>query len=112
MLSDTTLLRTLDLPGGGVVPVAVVPGEQVHVVYGRVSLTLNTVGPGHQEILAGGDEVRLDRNGLAVIEAIGPSRIQLYEPIRRATPLRRVAEQVARRFSALLSRRATLARLG
>lgn len=109
MLRETTLLRTLDLPDGGMVPVAVVPGEQVHVVYGRVSLTLNTVGAGHQETLAGGDEVRLDRDGLAVIEALGPARIQLYEPIRRASLLRRAAEHAVRRFGALLSRRPTIA---
>jgi hypothetical protein len=109
MLRDTTLLRTLDLPDGGMVPVAVVPGEQLHVVYGRVSLTLNTAGAGHQQTLAGGDEVRLDRDGLAVIEAIGPARIQLYEPVRLASPLRRAAENTARRLGALLSRRATIA---
>lgn len=109
MSRDTTLLRTLDLPGGGMVPVAVVPGEQVHVVYGRVSLTLDTAGPGHQEMLAGGAAIRLEENGLAVIEAIGPARIQLLEPIRRRSPLRRVAVHVARRFGAVLFRRPTIA---
>jgi hypothetical protein len=99
--NETTLLRTFDLPCGGIVPVAIVPGEQVHVVYGLVSLTLNTAGPGHQETLAGGDELRLDRNGLAVIEAMGPARVQLYEPIRRASPLQRFAGRAVRRFRRL-----------
>jgi hypothetical protein len=106
--NETTLLRTLDLPCGGIVPVAIVPGEQVHVVYGLVSLTLNTAGPGHQETLAGGDEVRLDRDGLAVIEALGPARVQLYEPSRRASPLQRLAGQARRRFAAWLQRRPEL----
>jgi hypothetical protein len=100
MYRETSVLRTLDLPGGGMVPFPAVSGEQVRVLYGRVWLTEE--GGGRDAFLAGGEEIRLDRCGLAVIEALGPARVQLVEPLRGPSPLRQVAEQASRWVSGLL----------
>ena len=39
MREPVSTLRTLDLPGGSLVPFASIPGERVRVLYGRVWLT-------------------------------------------------------------------------
>jgi hypothetical protein len=67
--------HTLDLPGGSVVPFDSVPGERVRVLCGHVWLTEE--GSAHDAFLGSGEEVRLATNGLAVIEALGPARVQL-----------------------------------
>jgi hypothetical protein len=61
------------------VPFPAVPGEQVRILYGRVWLTEE--GGGSDAFLASGEEIRLAQRGLAVIEALGPARVELIEPV-------------------------------
>lgn len=82
------------------VPFPVVPGERVRVLYGRVWLTEE--GGRRDAFLASGEEVRLDRPGLAVVEALGPARIELIEPLAGPSPLRQAAEQASRWVAGLL----------
>ena len=81
MAASISMFRTLDLPGGSLVPFVSVPGERVRILYGRVWLTEE--GRTHDAFLASGEEARLDSRGLVVIEALGPARVQLYEEARR-----------------------------
>ena len=39
MTEPASIFRTLDLPGGSLVPFTSVPGERVQILYGRVWLT-------------------------------------------------------------------------
>jgi hypothetical protein len=100
MTRETTVLRTLDLPGGGMVPFPAVPGEQVRILYGRVWLTEE--GGGYDAFLAGGDEIRLGNSGIAVIEALGPARVQLIEPVNGPSLLVQTAERATRRLGTWL----------
>jgi hypothetical protein len=96
MMQAMTVLRTLELPGGGVIPFPVVPGEQVRILYGRIRLTEE--GSEHDKFLASGEEVRLDGRGLAVIEALSPARFELVEPVRARVPGRGFTEWLTRRL--------------
>ena len=80
MREPVSTLRTLDLPGGSLVPFASIPGERVRVLYGRVWLTEE--GDARDAFLASGEEVSLAGRGVAVIEALGPARIELIEEVR------------------------------
>lgn len=100
MTREMTVLRTLDLPAGGMVPFSVVPGEEVRILYGRIWLTEE--GGRRDAFLASGEEIRLDARGLAVIEALGPARVQLIEPVRGPSMLAQAADRAARRLGALL----------
>ena len=82
------------------VPFPAVPGEQVRVLYGRVWLTEE--GGGRDAFLASGEEARLDRPGLAVIEALGPARVQLIEPVTGPSLIAQAAGRAAQRVGALL----------
>lgn len=79
MRHQPTVFKTLDLPGGTLMPLAAVPGERVRVLCGRIWLTEE--GSPHDAFLGRGEEVSLDTRGLAVIEALGPARIQLIESV-------------------------------
>lgn len=79
MNSGSTVFKTIDLPGGTLMPFASVPGERVRILYGRVWLTEE--GSPRDAFLASGEEVALDTRGLAVIEALSPARIQLLESV-------------------------------
>ena len=70
---------TLDLPGGSVLPFSSLPGERVRVLYGRIWLTEE--GSLRDAVLAPGEEVALGTRGLAVVEALGPARIELFKSI-------------------------------
>jgi len=100
MSRETTVLRTLDLPGGGMVPFPAVPGEQVRILYGRVWLTEE--GGGGDAFLASGEEIRLGKRGLAVIEALGPARVELIEPVTGPSILGQAAERATRLLGNLL----------
>jgi hypothetical protein len=100
MTRETTVLRTLDLPGGGMVPFPAVPGEQVRILYGRVWLTEE--GGGSDAFLASGEEIRLAQRGLAVIEALGPARVELIEPVIGPSLLAQAGQRVAQRLGAWL----------
>jgi hypothetical protein len=100
MTREATVLRTLDLPGGGMVPFPAVPGEQVRILYGRIWLTEE--GGGHDAFLDSGEEIRLGKRGLAVIEALGPARVQLIEPVIGPSLLTQAAERATRRLGAWL----------
>ena len=95
MTASNSMLRTLDLPGGSLVPFVSVPGERVRILYGRVWLTEE--GRAQDAFLASGEEVRLGTSGLVVIEALGPARVQLFKEARGpASWSRQVAAQYRR----------------
>ena len=101
MRKAVSTFRTLDLPGGSLIPFTPMPGERVRILYGRVWLTEE--GIARDAFLAGGEEVRLGSRGLAVIEALGPARIQLIEDVRPSR-LARSTVVLAARFMALMRR--------
>lgn len=103
MSRETTVLRTLDLPGGGMVPFPAIPGEQVRILYGRIWLTEE--GGGADAFLASGEEIRLGKRGLAVIEALGPARVELIEPVTGPSILGQAAERATRLLGNLLRQR-------
>jgi hypothetical protein len=102
MRESATIFRTLDLPGGSLIPFTSAPGERVRILYGRVWLTEE--GSARDAFLASGEEVSLDGRGLAVIEALGPARIQLVEDLRGPSAVTRTAEALYRRASGALRR--------
>ena len=77
MKHESAVSKTLDLPGGTLVPFASSPGERVRVLYGRVWLTEE--GDPRDAFLVSGEEVALGGRGLAVIEAFTPARVQIFE---------------------------------
>jgi hypothetical protein len=103
MTESSFRFRTLDLPGGGLVPFFSAPGERVRILYGRVWLTEE--GRPDDAFLASGEEVRLDAPGLVVIEALGPARVQLYEEKRGSSALSCMAAKFQRRATAWLRSR-------
>ena len=102
MRESLSTLRTLDLPGGSLIPITSIPGERVRILYGRIWLTEE--GNVRDAFLASGEEVSLASRGLAVIEALGPARIQLIEDIGRPSQLVRAAVVLAGRGRTLLRR--------
>jgi len=87
MREPVSTLRTLDLPGGSLVPFTSIPGERVRILHGRVWLTEE--GAPRDVFLASGEEASLGSRGLAVIEAIGPARIELIDAMREPSLLAR-----------------------
>lgn len=102
MKEPVSTLRTLDLPGGSLLPFTSIPGGRVRILYGRVWLTEE--GDTRDAFLASGDEVSLASRGLAVVEALGPARIELIEEVRGPSLLARAAAALARQAVALLRR--------
>jgi hypothetical protein len=100
-MSPSTL-RTLDLPSGGLLPFRSTPGERVRVLYGRVWLTAE--GDTRDSFLASGEEVSVGGRGLAVIEALGPARIELIQTVRGPSPIAHAAAALVRRIRAALRR--------
>jgi hypothetical protein len=98
MREPASTLRTLDLPGGSLLPFTAIPGERVRVLYGRVWLT--TEGDARDAFLASGDEVSLASRGLAVMEALGPARVELVEAVRGPSLAARGAVALARQARA------------
>lgn len=78
MKTESATFKTLDLPGGTLVPFPSTPGSSVRILYGRVWLTEE--GDTCDAFLASGEEVSLHSRGLAVIEALGPARVQWIGP--------------------------------
>jgi hypothetical protein len=103
MRESPSTFRTLDLPGGSLVPFTSAPGERVRVLYGRVWLTAE--GDTRDAFLASGEEVSLASRGLAVIEALGPARVELIEPVRGPSWLALAAAALVRRVRASMRRR-------
>jgi len=95
MREPVSIFRTLDLPGGSLVPFTSIPGERVRILFGRVWLTEE--GIARDVFLASGDEVSLDSRGLAVIEALGPARVQLVEDLPGPSAAARALGAVTRR---------------
>lgn len=102
MRESASAFRTLDLPGGSLVPFISVPGGRVRILYGRVWLTEE--GSARDAFLASGEEVSLGSRGLAVIEALGPARIQLAEDVRGPSVVARAAASLYRRAAGALRR--------
>lgn len=102
MRESASVFRTLDLPGGSLIPFTSVPGERVRILYGRVWLTEE--GSARDAFLASGEEVSLGSRGLAVIEALGPARIQLIEDVRGPSVATRAAASLYRRAAGALRR--------
>lgn len=103
MSDSVSVFRTLDLPSGSLVPFVSVPGERVRILYGRVWLTEE--GSPHDAFLASGEEVSLGSRGLAVIEALGPARVQLYEDVRGPSAVARAVATLVPRAAGWLRRR-------
>ena len=100
MKESASVFRTLDLPGGSLVPFTSIPGERVRILYGRVWLTEE--GSLLDAFLASGEEVSLGSSGLAVIEALGPARIQLIEDVRGPSVVARAVASLYRRAAGTL----------
>lgn len=98
---SATIFRTLDLPGGSLLPFTSVPGERVRILCGRIWLTEE--GNRHDAFLATGEEISLGRRGLAVIEALGPARVQLYKDVDRWSSMVRVGTAWMRRITRWLA---------
>jgi hypothetical protein len=98
-----TFVSTIDLPGGSLLPRVASRGDTIRILRGRVWLTEEGL-PG-DVFLASGEQTRLSGSGLAVIEALGPARIELVEKQNRSA----VSESV-RRIVAAVSRSAGLLR--
>jgi len=98
MREPASTLRTLDLPGGSLLPFTSIPGGRVRVLYGRVWLTAE--GDTQDAFLASGQEVSLASRGLAVIEALGPARIELIETARGPSRIAHAAAALVRRVRA------------
>ncbi len=81
---QTTVFKTLDLPGGTLVPLSSTRGERVRVLSGRVWLTEE--GDLRDAFLASGEEATLGGHGLAVIEALTPVRVQLRRAAEPVDP--------------------------
>ncbi len=101
-MKHSSVFRTLELPGGTLVPFASVPGERVRVLCGRVWLTEE--GSPHDAFLGRGEELSLGTRGLAVIEALSTARIQLLEPVSAWSALRRIARRLTHWLSTLQPR--------
>jgi hypothetical protein len=99
MRQKLSTFKTLDLPGGALLPFASVPGERVRVVSGRVWLTEE--GSLRDAFLATGEEVSLDTRGLAVIETLSPARIQLLVSVSMSNTARGLARRLTRWLSTL-----------
>lgn len=95
MRTPVSTFRTLDLPPGSLVPFPAMPGERVRILYGHVWLTEE--GNVNDAFLGSGEEVQLASRGLAVIEALGPARVQLFDDVRGQSPWSRAAGAVLRR---------------
>ena len=102
MSESASIFRTLDLPGGSLIPFTSVRGERVRILYGRVWLTEE--GSARDAFLASGEEVSLGGGGLAVIEALGPARIQLFEDVRGPSLVMRAAGAMYRRAAGIVRR--------
>ena len=94
MEHQSTVFKTVDLPGGTLVPFSSLRGERVRVLSGRVWLTEE--GDLHDAFLASGEEVALGGHGLAVIEALTTARVQLVEPQSLWNAVKNAARQAAR----------------
>ena len=94
-----TVLKTLDLRGGTLVPFSSTRGERVRVLSGRIWLTEE--GDLHDALLASGDEIALGRQGLAVIEALSPARVQLLQSPSLWDLAGNAVQRVVRRLSEL-----------
>ena len=99
MEHQTTVLKTLDLASGTLVPFSSTRGERVRVLSGRVWLTEE--GDVHDALLANGEEIALGGHGLAVIEALSPARVQLLKSQSAWDIARSGARTIARRIGAL-----------
>jgi hypothetical protein len=100
MSPSHSVLRTVDLPSGSVVPFTPVAGERVRILHGRVWLTEE--GSTHDAFLGSGEEVSLGGRGLAVVEALGPARIEFEQDLGTSSQLaRKAAAWTLRSVSAL-----------
>lgn len=89
MTNQATVFRTIDLPGGTLMPLPAAPGERLRILYGRVWLTEE--GVVDDAFLGQGEEASLHGRGLAVLEALNPARIEWIKPVRTRTSLSALA---------------------
>jgi hypothetical protein len=94
---QSTVFKTLDLPGGTLLPLSSTRAERVRVLSGRAWLTEE--GDLRDAFLASGEEATLGGRGLAIIEALTPVRVQLLRPQSLWTIARNAVRRVARRIS-------------
>lgn len=91
--------KTLDLPSGTLMPFPSA-GERVRVLHGRVWLTEE--GNLRDAFLASGEEVALGSRGLAVVEALTPARVQIFESMSLSNRVRQGAQRTAKWLAELL----------
>jgi hypothetical protein len=96
---QTTVLKTLDLSNGTLVPFSSTRGERVRVLSGRVWLTEE--GDLHDALLTDGQEIALGGRGLAVIEALSPACVQVLQSQSVWNLARSCVGRVARRITEL-----------
>ncbi len=99
MEHQSALFKTLDLPGGTLVPFPSA-GERVRVLYGRVWLTEE--GNSRDAFLASGEEIDLGSQGLAVIEALTPACVQILESMSLWDRVRQGAQRTVNGLMQLL----------
>ncbi len=98
MENQSTVFKTLDLPGGTLLPLSSTRGERVRVLSGRVWLTEE--GVLRDAFLASGEEATLGGRGLAMIEALTRSCVYSFFIRRVCGPsARNAVRRVARRIS-------------
>jgi hypothetical protein len=100
---EPAFVSTIDLPGGSLLPRVAIRGDTVRILRGRVWLTEE--GRPGDVFLNSGEQTRLSGSGLAVIEALGPARIELVE-----TQSRSAVSETVRGIVAALIRSARLLR--
>ncbi len=77
MTTQLETFKIIDLPRGGLVPLAAAAGKRVTVLSGRVWITEE--GCVDDAFLGSGEVITLSVKGLAVIEALSPARLQLLD---------------------------------
>ena len=84
MADKLSVFKTVDLPGGTLIPFPSIPGERLRILYGQVWLTEE--GDLNDAFLGQGEEISLQGRGLAVLEAIKPARIEWLKPAEPFAP--------------------------
>jgi hypothetical protein len=89
-----TTVRTIDLDHEQMLVLEERPGNRIRVLYGGMWLTAE--GDREDHFPRGGDEVAVRVHRRSVAESLGPTRVEVYEPIDDGV-VQRVAAMVRRR---------------
>lgn len=105
--TNATTIRTVDLGYEQMLMITGRPGTRVKVIYGGVWLTEE--GRTQDVFARGGEAVAVQSHRRALLEGLGPTRVELIEPVK-AGPWRAVVGNIAAAAAqaALVIRGATL----